>query len=191
MRPASVVFALAALAQWLVPLAGIGQYERFMARGTVARLECSASSSYDPLRGRYLDLWLAESGQFAPRDMPERGAVPVWATLVAGDDGISRIQSLSVTPTSGPSVIRLVARHSGESNGAKRISLEWPFDRLYTARRLTPETAKFVAGRLSVGRYDSGKVSLAEIRILDGRALLVDVLVDGVSIRDVVRRRGE
>lgn len=107
MRSAFVVFFLAALAQWLVPLAGVRQYEQFMARGTVARLECSGHSSYDPLRGRYLDLWLAESGQFAPHGMPERGAVPLWATLGAGDDGISRIRSLSVAPISGPTVIRL------------------------------------------------------------------------------------
>lgn len=186
MRSAFVVFFLAALAQWLVPLAGVRQYEQFMARGTVARLECSGHSSYDPLRGRYLDLWLAESGQFAPHGMPERGAVPLWATLGAGDDGISRIRSLSVAPISGPTVIRLVARHSGDTNGAKTISLEWPFDRLYMTRRLTREAARLVAGR-----HTSGKVAVAEVRILDGRAMLVDVLVDGESIRDVLRRRAE
>jgi hypothetical protein len=184
MRSAFVVFALAAVAQWLVPLAGIRQHDQFMARGTVVRLECKAHSRYDPLRGRFLHVWFVESGQFAPHGMPERGAVPVWATLVAGDDGISRIQSLSVTPVAGPTVIRLVARYSGEANGAKTIGLKWPFNRFFLGQRLAVDAASLVNER-----YRSGKRTVAEIRVLDGRALLTDVLVDGVSIRDVVRRR--
>lgn len=42
---------------------------------------------------------------------------------------------------------------------------------------------------LMASRLREGDRPVAEIRLLDGRAVLIDVLIDGVSIRDVVRRR--
>ena len=54
MRPALAAFAVAAVAQWLLPLSGIWQHERVTSRGTLVRIECAAPDPYDPLRGRYL-----------------------------------------------------------------------------------------------------------------------------------------
>ena len=43
MKPLSfVIFGLAALAQWLVPLTGIMQHEQTLAKGTLFKLKCSA-----------------------------------------------------------------------------------------------------------------------------------------------------
>ena len=54
MRPAALVFAVASLAQWLVPLVGVWQHERIIARGVAVRFECGAPDPYDPFRGRFL-----------------------------------------------------------------------------------------------------------------------------------------
>jgi hypothetical protein len=115
--------------------------------------------------------------------MPEGQPVPVWARLVADTDGLARIESLSLEPVAGPMVIRLVARLDPGADEAQ-ASLHWPFDRLYLNERLAPDADALVAERLRDGTHPD-----AEIRLLDGRAVLTDVLVDGVSIRDVVRRR--
>jgi hypothetical protein len=188
MRPALAVFAVAAIAQWLLPLAGIWQHERIVARGTVVRIECVAPDPYDPLRGRYLAVRPAEGRVPKPEGMVGRDAVPVWATLVAGADGLSRIESLSLEPVSGPTVIRLVAKWSHWKGvpWPETVFIEWPFDRFYLNERLAPDADELVAER-----FRDGKRTVAEVRLLDGRAVLTDILLDGVSIREVVKQQAE
>lgn len=185
MRPAIVVFAVAAMAQWLLPLVGVWQHERVIARGTTVRIRCAAPDPYDPLRGRYLAVRPEETQVPKPDGMPEQGAVPVWAALEAGDDGLSRIESLSLEPVSGPTVIRLVATWRRWDQEGATVFVEWPFNRFYLSERLAPDADALVAERFRDGQ----ERPVAEVRLLDGRAVLVDVLVDGVSIRDVVKRR--
>lgn len=186
MRTAAIVFALAAVAQWAVPLSAVWQHERVIARGVPVRIRCAAPDPYDPLRGRYLAVRPEETELPEPDGMPERGAVPVWATLMADADGLSTIASLSLEPLSGPAVIRLMAARHPWKRDAETVLLQWPFDRLYLNERLAPDADRIVAER-----FRDGKKPVAEIRLLDGRAVLVDLLVDGESIRDVARRRDE
>lgn len=192
MRPAALVFAVASLAQWLVPLVGVWQHERIIARGVAVRFECGAPDPYDPFRGRFLAVRPAETMVLAPEgigqsaDGANRILVPVWATLVADEHGLSHIKSLSLEPVSGPTVIRLGACLSGETNGAKMVSINWPLDRFYLNERLAPDADRLVAERL--GR---GKPPVAEIRLLDGQAVLTDILLDGVSIRETVKQQAK
>ena len=55
MKHAAVtIFALAAALQWILPLAGVWERERVLARGTTWRVRCTAPDPYDPFRGRFL-----------------------------------------------------------------------------------------------------------------------------------------
>ena len=184
MRPALAVFAVAAVAQWLLPLSGIWQHERVISRGTLLKIECAAPDPHDPLRGRYLAVRPAQSPVAEPEGFPRGGGlVPVWATLEVGDDGLARIKSVSLEPVSGPTVIPLTARSWGTINGTDIVFLEWPFDRFYLNERLAPDADKLVAER----RRD-GKRTVAEVRLLDGQAILTDILLDGVSVRELVKQ---
>ncbi|MFM7136319.1 MAG: GDYXXLXY domain-containing protein [Planctomycetota bacterium] len=184
MRPALAVFAVAAVAQWLLPLSGIWQHERVISRGTLLKIECAAPDPYDPLRGRYLAVRPAESTVSRPEGFPPGGGmVPVWATLEAGEDGLARIKSLSLEAVTGPTVIPLTARSQGTINGTDVIWLDWPFGRFYLNERLAPDADKLVAER----RRDGTK-TVAEVRLLDGRAVLTDILFDGESIRELVKQ---
>jgi len=185
MRPTLAVFAVAAVAQWFLPLAGVWQHERVVSRGVPMRIRCLAPDPYDPLRGRYLAVRPEEFRLPRPEGMSDSGRAPVWATLVAGEDGVARIESLSLEPVSGPTVIRLEATGLYRDEGGDTVFVAWPFDRFDLNERLAPDADKLVAERYREGQ----ERPVAEIRVLDGRAVLTDVLVDGVSIRDVVRRR--
>jgi hypothetical protein len=187
MRPAVVVFAVAVVAQWLVPLLGVWRQERVIARGVPVRIRCTAPDPYDPLRGRYLAIRPEETEAPAPV-LPPRRTVPVWATLIVGADGLARIGSLSLEPVRGPTVIRLVARQAWESDGREstRAVVDWPFDRFYLSERLAPAADELVADRLR-----EGEQPVAEFRLLDGRGVLTDLLLDGVSIRDLVTQQAK
>lgn len=182
MRPAVVVFTVAALAQWLLPLSGVWQHERVIARGLPVRIRCAAPDPYDVLRGRYLAVRPAETQFPKPAGMAEASAVPVWATLVVGEDGLAQIEKLSLEPATGPTVIRVVASSATWKADENAVFIEWPFDRLYLNERLAPDADKLVAERVR-----EGNMPVAEIRLLDGRAVLTDLLIDGISIRELVK----
>lgn len=184
MRPAIVVFVVAAIAQWLLPLVGVWQHERVIRQGAAVRIRCTAPDPYDPLRGRYLTVRPEVDALPRPEGMTEAGVAPVWATLVADADGLSRIDSLSLVPVAGPNVVRLVARTRPWEPNRDTVIVEWPIQRFYLNERLAPEADRLVAERLR-----GGQAIVAEIRLLDGRAVLTDVLIDGVSIREVARPR--
>jgi hypothetical protein len=43
----------------------------------------------------------------------------------------------------------------------------------------------------AVAERSRDRKTVAEVRLLDGRAVLTDILLDGVSIREVVKRRAK
>ena len=46
-------------------------------------------------------------------------------------------------------------------------------------------------GEGSAERLGRGKPPVAEIRLLDGQAVLTDILLDGVSIRETVKQQAK
>lgn len=183
MRPPLAVFAMAVVAQWFLPLAGAWRHDAVVSRGTLVRIECRAPDPYDPLRGRYLAVRPVEVAAPMPAGAPYHRAFPVWATLVAGEDGLARIESLSLEPVAGATVIRLVGRWPRWNRHLEppTISIEWPFDRFYLTERLAAAADGLVAR----------KTIVAEVRLLDGRAVLTGLLLDGVPVRELAERQAE
>lgn len=174
-----VLFALTVLAQWVVPLAAVRQHERVLAEGELIRLKCTAPDPYDPLRGRYLavrpEIREAPSAQGR---MPRQG--PAYALLEVGADGIATVTRVErERPASGHHV-RVRVRWASEST----VHFEWPFDRYYLNEKLAPEADRWLAESLR-----SAKGVLAEVRVLDGRAVLADLTLDGKSFRTHLQER--
>ena len=80
----------------------------------------------------------------------------------------------------------MVAKWQDRNDDGEMVFVEWPFDRLYLNERLALGADKLVAER-----FRESQNMVAEIRLLEGRAVLTDVLIDGVSIREVVKQRAE
>lgn len=185
MRPAVALFAVAAVIQWLLPLTGVWQHERVIRHGAAVRVRCTAPDPFDPLRGRYLTVRPEDATLPKPDDLPTDRPVPVWATLAANAAGLSTIESISLVPVGGPTVVKLSARVLTRDPDHPTVIVQWPVQRYYLNERLAPAADALVAERL---RADSRPV--AELRILDGRWVLTDVLLDGVPIREIVKSRG-
>jgi len=176
-----IIFGVTALAQWAVPLAQIRMYERTLVRGELIKLKCAAPDPYDPLRGRFLTI-LPEQ-RFAPASggaKLQRGQ-NVYAALANGDDGLAKVASLSTTPPATGSFIRVKAVWGGGGDG---YFIKWPFDRYYLNEKLAPEADKWFAENI---RSNEGVV--AEVRVLDGRAVLEDLSFDGKSFREILKNR--
>lgn len=177
-----VIFGLAALAQWLVPLSGIKQHEQTLAKGTLFKLKCSAPDPYDPLRGRFLAVRPEQHEVTVPAGLKLQNGMHFYATLTTANDGLASITSISLTPPTSGDFIRL---KSGYVNSAK-TQIQWPFDRFYINEKLAPEADKWFAENIR-----SAKGILAEVRVLNGRAVLADLSFDGKPLREILKSRKE
>jgi len=174
-----VLFGLTVLAQWAVPLAAVRQHERVLAEGELIRLKCTAPDPYDPLRGRYLAVRPEITEAPVDQERISRSG-PAYALLEAGADGVATVTRIErERPVSG----RFVRVHVRWTTGAT-ARFEWPFDRYYLNEKLAPEADRWLAESLR-----SARGVLAEVRVLDGRAVLADLTLDGKSFRTHLQER--
>ena len=175
-----ILFGLAVLAQWAVPLYGIWKQERVISNGTRVRLKCGAPDPYDPLRGRYLAVTIEPATVPRPNDgssiMPN---MPIFLSIEpAADGGVSKVTGVSaVKPASGI----FIAAHS-QYNTDEEVRIQWPIDRYYLNENLAPEADQWI----SKIRTEKAHI-FAEIQVQDGVAVLVDLTQDGKSLREVLK----
>ncbi|OYW75000.1 MAG: hypothetical protein B7Z37_15150 [Verrucomicrobia bacterium 12-59-8] len=175
-----IIFGIAVLAQWAAPLYQIWTHEQVLAKGTLIKLKCGAPDPYDPLRGRYLAVRPNQSEAPVPAGMELQRGTPVYAVLDTGTDGFASISSLSLTPPASGDYLRVKAGYA--YNGT--TSIVWPFDRFYVNEKLAPEADKWFAENIR-----SAQGIIAEVRVLNGRAVLEDLSFDGKPFREILKER--
>lgn len=175
-----IIFAIAALAQWAAPLSQIWTHEQTLTQGTLIKLKCSAPDPYDPLRGRYLAVRPEQREVSVPADMKLQRGMQVYATLTTGADGLATISSLSLTPPISGDYIRLKSGYVY----SEKANIDWPFERFYINEKLAPEADKWFAENIR-----SAKGIIAEVRVLNGRAVLADLSLDGKPFREILKER--
>jgi uncharacterized membrane-anchored protein len=174
-----VLLALTVLAQWVVPLAAVRQHERVLAEGELIRLKCTAPDPHDPLRGRYLAVRPEITEAPADKElMSHRG--PAYIVLDVGTDGIATVTRIERERAVSGRFVRVHVRWASNDS----VHFEWPFDRYYLNEKLAPEADRWLAESLR-----SAKGVLAEVRVLDGRAVLADLTLDGKSFRTHLQER--
>ena len=175
-----ILFGIAMLAQWAAPLSQIWTHEQVLTQGMLIKIKCSAPDPYDPLRGRYLAVRPVQREISVPADLKLQRGMFVYGILTPGADGLSTITSLSLTPPASGAYLRFRSGYI-YSTGA---TINWPFDRFYVNEKLAPEADKWFAENI---RSDKGIT--AEVRVLNGRAVLEDLSMDGKSFRDILKAR--
>ncbi|MGV3659198.1 MAG: GDYXXLXY domain-containing protein [Prosthecobacter sp.] len=177
-----ILFGMVALAQWAAPLMQIWTHERTLTQGTLIKLKCTAPDPYDPLRGRYLAVSPVQREVTVPKDMKLEAGMPVYATLTPDANGLTTLSTVSLTPPAGVTYVRLKTRYVYDYDS--KAAIEWPFDRYYINEKLAPEADKWFAENI---RLKDGIV--AEVRVLNGRAVLEDLSLNGKSFREILKER--
>lgn len=175
-----LIFGIAALAQWAAPLAQIWTHEQTLTQGTLIKLKCAAPDPYDPLRGRFLAVRPEQRDTSLPEGMKLERGMHVFATLTTGADGLATITHVSLTPPASGVFIRLKTGYVYDS----KAGIEWPFNRFYINEKLAPEADKWFAENIR-----GTKGIIAEVRVLNGRAVLADLSLDGKPFREILKER--
>jgi hypothetical protein len=175
-----LIFGLAVLAQWAAPLSQIWTHEQVLAHGTLIKLKCTAPDPYDPLRGRYLAVLPEQRQATVPMRMKLKPGTQVYVVLTDGADGFTTISALSLTPPASGVYLRVKSGYVYDN----KANIVWPFDRFYLNEKLAPEADTWFAENIR-----TAKGITAEVRVLNGRAVLEDLSLEGKSFREILKER--
>jgi uncharacterized membrane-anchored protein len=176
-----IAFVVLALIQLFVPMKMILDKENVLRTGQVFKFKTAPVDPNDPFRGKYINLHF-EASQF-PVINSDAWAMDqdVFVQLTTDADGFAKV--LDITPEiPSSSAPYLKARINSISPDV--LFLEYPFDRYYMEETKAYEAEQLYRETLQ----DTLQTTYALVRIKAGDAVLEDVMVDGVPIREVVKR---
>ena len=180
-----ILFILIALAQLYVPAKMIFHREAVLSGGTEYKFRAAPIDPYDPFRGKYITLTFAETSATIDNERNWTMDETVYVLFTADSNGFAKIGSVSKTkPSTNQGFLKAKVDYV-TSNGSNKLRIEYPFDTYYM------EESKAYDAELAYRRSvrDTSRTTYALVRIKNGAAVLKDVMIDGIPIKEVVKRQ--
>jgi uncharacterized membrane-anchored protein len=178
-------FILMVLAQLYVPASMIFNEERVITEGRAFKFRTAPIDPNDPFRGKYVALYFNENAVEVEEATDWTMGELVFATITTDSAGYAVIKSVSKTkPTGAEDYIKATVEYS-VSDSLHRVYVSYPFDRFYMEEFKAP-VAETVYTEASL---DSNQVAYALVMVRNGDAVVTDIFIDDVSIKEVIRNR--
>jgi len=199
-----IAFVIVVIAQLLVPAKMIFDREDILRSGNEYKFKCAPIDPSDPFRGNYIALNFKENVYKFPV-MPDNsknndwtGNEKIFVNIEKDKDGFVKINSVSKTRPSESNtnnsdntdyVKAKVSYYStyGADSVIHKLFINYPFDRFY----MEESKAKDADILFSKAFSDTNQVAYALVNIKDGEAIVKDVMIDGVSLKDIVTARNK
>lgn len=193
-----IAFLLLAEAQLFVPAKMIWDKEHVLAEGEEFLFKTAPIDPYDPFRGKYITLSY-EADEFLIEDSETEDwydGQEVYVLLVKDEDGFAKIWDVKSTEEvpegDNPYVTASIRYVQGkkvydQSNVFRpsKLVIDYPFTRFY----MDEDKAYDAEVLARVSRRDSLKNVYAVVAVKEGDAVINDVMVDGVPIKELVEQQ--
>lgn len=180
-------FILMAIIQLAIPGKMIWDKEKIIETGKEFKFETAPIDPTDPFRGKYIVLHYNENSITVETEDNWVSGENIYVILKINDKGFSTIDYVSKEKPENTEdfVLAHVDYISGEE--FKTITISYPFDRFY----MEESKAYAAEQEYNASQLDSTKTTYALVSIKDGDAVLKDVMIDGISIREIVKQNQE
>lgn len=177
------VFILVALAQLYFPAKMIFDKEDTLETGIDYKFITAPIDPTDPFRGKYIILGYKDNVTVIDNEKDWVSGEIVYVFLENDQNGFAKIKSVSKEkPTDNQDFLK--AKLSAVSNdGTNKLTIYFPFDRYYMEESKASDAEEIYAKSLQ----DTTQLTYALVSIKNGDAVLKDVLIDGVSIKEIVK----
>ncbi|PRX56358.1 GDYXXLXY domain-containing protein [Flagellimonas meridianipacifica] len=183
------LFILMVLVQLFIPAKMIWDNEDVLETGKEFKFKTAPIDPNDPFRGKYIFLDFDNTTVEIPRDHGWHRGDAVYVSIEEDSDGFAAIDS----------IWKKEPKHTQEFVQAKvgfinpyqadRVTMDvrYPFERFYM------EESKAYDAEITYreSQRDTTKTTYALVHVKDGNAVLKDVLIDGVSIKELVNAKPE
>ena len=178
-----IVFVFVAAAQIYVPTSMILEREDILSTGKTFKFKTSPIDPNDPMRGKYITLSFDENSYTIHGEQQFDRGEDVFVHLSKGHDGFVEIGKLSAEkPGKEIDFVKAEIWYINYYNDTSDISISYPFDRYYREESKAPQADTIYSESLR----DSTTTTYAVVKIKDGKAVLEDVMIDGISIKELV-----
>jgi uncharacterized membrane-anchored protein len=184
-----ILFGLVALGQLAFAAQLILGREAVLREGKVYKFKTAPIDPSDPFRGKYVRLDFEESRYTDHSDEPWKRHQMIFVHLTVDSFGFAQIAGVSAErPEAGIEYVEARLVSVGEYEEPKRdLTLQYPFDRYYLEESKAPEAER----RYRESATDEELEAYAKVRIKDGEAVLEEVIVDGIPLREWAREGGK
>jgi len=186
----SILFAVMVLAQLAVPFKMIFDREKVLSEGKTFKFKTAPIDPSDPFRGKYVTLNFAENNFEVSDGTKWHNGQSVYVLLATDADGFAKIiDVVRELPAEGEDCVKAklnyVATKKDSTKTIQELNLEYPFERFYMEESKAPlaESMYWEVSR------DTTKVTYASVNIQNGQAVLKDVFIGDVSIRELVKAK--
>ena len=176
-----------ALVQIYIPASMIFSAENVLTEGVEFKFKTAPIDPTDPFRGKYVDLSFEATSQRVSNAVDWNYGEAVFVTLGTDENGFAKIQSLSkVEPVDSENYVKASINYvSGDSSA--HVTIDYPFNRFYMEESKAYDAEQ--AYRESA--LDSMQITYALVAVKKGQAVIKEVFVNGVPIREAAMERME
>ena len=177
-----IAFILTVIAQAFVPAKMVYDSEMTERHGTVFKFRTEPVDPSDPFRGKYIVLNYNDN-IFFTKDSTWKKNEKVYVVFDNDAEGFAEIKNvLHSSPAKGSNYITTnKAYYDGE-----RLHINLPFDRFYMEEGKAYEAE---TGYREYNINENAKPAYALVAIQNGNAVLKDVIIDEIPIRNYVLRK--
>lgn len=178
-----IAFVFVAFAQIYVPASMILEREDILATGKTFKFRTNPVDPNDPMRGKYITLGFDENNYTIQGEQQFMQGENIFVHLKEDLDGFVEIKNLSSEkPGEDIDFVKAEIWYINYQNDTSNISINYPFDRYYMEESKAPQADTIYSESLS----DTTTITYAVVKIKNGEAVLEDVMIDGISIKDLV-----
>ena len=173
-----VAFIIVSMIQLAVPAQMIYKYHHILTFGKQFKFKIAPVDPSDPFRGKFVRLRMVEDKVKVDSLSRWQSNEVIYLKIETRSDGFVRVLDLSrEKPQSGGDFIK--ARVDYEMDNS--VIIEYPFSKYYLEESKAPEVERlyFKASR------DTANVSFVTVNVIDGEAVLKELIIKGKSIKDI------
>lgn len=175
-------FIIMAIAQLYFPAQIILNNEKIYREGKEFLFKTAPIDPTDPFRGKYIVLSFEETSARVSNAVDWNYGDPVYVSLGTNEKGYATIQSIAKEkPENSESYVKAsISYVSGDS--AAHVTIQYPFDRFYMEESKAYDAEIIYNESLR----DTAQVTYAIIAVKNGDAVVKDVIINGVPVREAV-----
>ena len=178
-------FVLMCLAQMYIPIKMILDKEEVLELGEVYKFETAPVDPNDPFKGKYIQLNFNANQAFVDDQMDWITNQEIFVLLEKDNRGFAQVKDvIQKRPTN--STVYVEAKVATVYSTDKSIIINYPFDRFY----MEESKAKPAEDAFREAQRDSTQMAYALVSIKDGKSVLQDVIMRGISIQEIVESQG-
>ena len=181
------VFILVALVQLSVPAKMIFDREDILNNGKEYKFKTKPIDPSNSFTGKYITLSFYEDMIEVENRADWTDGEIIYVSLTTDREGFAKIKSVSKENLVNEQDFLKTKVGYIADNDPKELTIDYPFDRFY----MEESKAYDAESIYRESQHDTSQIAYALVSIKDGEAVLKDVLINGVSIREIVIKESE